>query len=160
MRNSLIQWVLTLTIAFWRFGSPRNSNFQSGSSFGSVRAHSLTLSCTPRSIKCDSQASYLARTVTSLALVASSRLGLWQNMGGLQLFKEVLNVKTMLKWMLASWEMPWLCTGRMIKRLLITLMPNSTWVVWTGYQCTMMSTITKTNFGQVNFKLTIVSVGF
>jgi len=35
---------------------------QSGSSLGSVRVHSLTLSCTPRSIRCASRASLLSRT--------------------------------------------------------------------------------------------------
>ncbi len=35
---------------------------QSGSSFGSVGVHSLTLSYTPMSMKCDSRASLLART--------------------------------------------------------------------------------------------------
>jgi len=113
-------------------GVHRDFNFQSGSSFGSVRVHSLTLSCTPESMKCDSRVSYLARTFASLALVTISRLGLWQNMGGLQLFKKVFNIKTMLKWMFASWEMPWLCRGRMIKRLLIALMPkfNMSGVNW------------------------------
>ncbi len=39
--------------------------FQNGSSFGSVGVHSLTFSYTPRSMKCDSQASFLAHTFAS-----------------------------------------------------------------------------------------------
>jgi hypothetical protein len=46
----------------------RDSNSQSGSSLGSVRVHSLTLSYTPGSIRCDSRASFLAHTLTSLCL--------------------------------------------------------------------------------------------
>jgi hypothetical protein len=42
-------------------------------------------------------------------------------MGGFQLLKDVFNIKTMFKWMFASWEMPWSCRSRMIKRLLVTL---------------------------------------
>jgi len=43
----------------------QDSNSQSGSSLGSVRVHSLTLSYTPRSMRCDSQASFLARTLAN-----------------------------------------------------------------------------------------------
>ncbi len=46
----------------------RDSNSQSGSSLGSVKVHSLTLSCTPRSMRCDSQDSLLARPLASLCL--------------------------------------------------------------------------------------------
>jgi len=46
----------------------RNSNSQSGNSLGSVRVHSLTLSHTPRSMKCDSQALLLAHTFASPCL--------------------------------------------------------------------------------------------
>jgi len=42
-----------------------NSNSQSGSSLGSVRVHSLILSYTLGSMRCDSQASFLARTLAS-----------------------------------------------------------------------------------------------
>jgi hypothetical protein len=45
-----------------------DSNSQSGSFLGSVRVHSLTLFCTLRSTKCDSQASLLARTLASPCL--------------------------------------------------------------------------------------------
>jgi len=38
---------------------------QSGSSLGSVRVHCLTLPYIPRSMKCDSWASYMARTFAS-----------------------------------------------------------------------------------------------
>jgi hypothetical protein len=43
----------------------QNSNSQSGSSLGSARVHSLTLSYTPENMKCDSQASFLACTFAS-----------------------------------------------------------------------------------------------
>jgi hypothetical protein len=33
-------------------------------------------------------------------------------------------IKIILKWMFASWQMPWSCKGGMIKRLLITLIPK------------------------------------
>jgi len=51
----------------------------------------------------------------------------WQkrpNLGGLQLLQRVFDIKTMPKWMLAFWEMQWLCKGGMIKRLLVALVPN------------------------------------
>jgi len=41
---------------------------QSGSSLGSVEAHSLTLSHTLESMKCDSQASFLASPCLGLVL--------------------------------------------------------------------------------------------
>ncbi len=55
-----------------------HSNSQSGSSLGSVKVHSLTLSCTPKNMKCDSQASSRPTPLQALALVTSSKLGLWQ----------------------------------------------------------------------------------
>jgi hypothetical protein len=45
-----------------------DSNSQNGSSFGSVSVHSFTLSYTLRSMKCDSRASLLARTLASSCL--------------------------------------------------------------------------------------------
>jgi hypothetical protein len=45
-----------------------NSNFQSGSSFGSVRVHSVTVSYTLGSMRCDSRAFLLACTLVSLCL--------------------------------------------------------------------------------------------
>jgi len=39
----------------------QDSNSQSGGSFGNVGVQSFTLSYTPRSMKCDSQASLFAR---------------------------------------------------------------------------------------------------
>jgi hypothetical protein len=59
----------------WRFrsGVHHDSNSQSGSSLGSVKVHSLTLFCTPRSIKCDSRASLLARTFASPCLGHKSK---------------------------------------------------------------------------------------
>jgi len=46
----------------------RGSNSQSGSSFGSVEVHSLTLSHTPKNMECDSWASLLACTFASPCL--------------------------------------------------------------------------------------------
>jgi len=51
----------------------------------------------------------------------------WQkspNLGGLHLLQEVLDIKTMPKRMLTSWEMPWLCKGEMIKKLLVVFVPK------------------------------------
>jgi hypothetical protein len=47
-------------------------------------------------------------------------------------FKEVLDVKTMLKWTFMSWEMPLSCRSEMIKRLLIAFVPkpNATRIKW------------------------------
>jgi hypothetical protein len=45
-----------------------DSNSQNGSSLGSVKIHSFTLFCTPGSMRCDSQASVLACTLTSPCL--------------------------------------------------------------------------------------------
>jgi len=56
--------------------STRTPNSQSGSSFGSVKVHSFTLSCTLGSMKCDSWASLLATPLQALALVMNPRLGL------------------------------------------------------------------------------------
>ncbi len=50
-------------------------NSQSGSSFGSVRVHSLTLSCTLRSMKYDSRVHSWPAPSQALALVVSPRLG-------------------------------------------------------------------------------------
>jgi hypothetical protein len=44
------------------------SNSQNGSSFGSVRVHALTFFCTPRSTRCDSRASLLARNLANPCL--------------------------------------------------------------------------------------------
>jgi len=43
----------------------RDSNSQSESSLGNVEVHSLTLSCIPGSMKCDSRPSHLAHTFAS-----------------------------------------------------------------------------------------------
>jgi hypothetical protein len=45
-----------------------DSNSQNGSSLGSVRVHSLIVFCTPRSMRCDSRASVLARTLVNPCL--------------------------------------------------------------------------------------------
>jgi hypothetical protein len=45
-----------------------DSNSQNGSSLGSVRVHSVTLSYTPKSMKCDSRTSLLACTFASTCL--------------------------------------------------------------------------------------------
>jgi hypothetical protein len=76
IRNFTIQWVLPLQSLSEKLGIHRDSNSQSASSLGNVEVHSLTLSHTPGSMECDSQASLLARTFVSLAFVASPRLGL------------------------------------------------------------------------------------
>ncbi len=68
IRNFSIQWVLTLKFLFENLRIHRDSNSQSGSSLESVGVHSLTFSCTPKSMKCDSQASHLVRTFASLCL--------------------------------------------------------------------------------------------
>jgi hypothetical protein len=54
------------------------------------------------------------------------------NLGGLQLLKEVLDIKTMIKGMLALWEMSWPCKGKMIERLLVMLVPkhNTSRINW------------------------------
>jgi len=64
IRTILIQWVLTPVIVE-NSGIHWESNSQSGNSLGRVEVHSLALSHTPRRIKCDSQASLLARTFAS-----------------------------------------------------------------------------------------------
>jgi len=46
----------------------RDSNSQSGSSLGSVRVHSLTISYIPRVMRCDSWASLLACNLASPCL--------------------------------------------------------------------------------------------
>ncbi len=43
----------------------RSSNSQNGSSLGSVSVHSFTLSYIPGSMRCDSRASFLARTLAN-----------------------------------------------------------------------------------------------
>jgi len=59
---------LTLAIFLKKFGNPLGLQLSIGSPFGSVWAHSLTLSYIPRSMKCDSPASILAHTSVSLYL--------------------------------------------------------------------------------------------
>jgi hypothetical protein len=59
---------LTVQLPFEGWEVHWDSNSQSGNSLGSVRGHSLTLSCTPRSMKCDSQASLLTRTFANPCL--------------------------------------------------------------------------------------------
>jgi len=66
--NNLIQWVWPLQLFSENLGVHWDSKSQSGSSFGSVRVHSLTLSYTLGNMRCDSQASFLARTLASLCL--------------------------------------------------------------------------------------------
>jgi hypothetical protein len=65
-------WRTLQSNEFWLLQSPsenlkvhQDSNSQSGSSLGNVKVLSLTLSYTPGSMKCDSQASLLARTFAS-----------------------------------------------------------------------------------------------
>jgi len=67
-----VPWFLALLLFFvWKSHlSPSRSwecitNSQSGCSLGSVRVHSLPLSYTPKSMRCDSQASLLAHNLVS-----------------------------------------------------------------------------------------------
>jgi hypothetical protein len=68
IKNSSIHWVLTPAIALWTLGIHWDSNSQSGSSLGSVRVYSLTLSCTPRNMWHDSWTSFLARNLATPCL--------------------------------------------------------------------------------------------
>jgi len=63
IRNSSIQWVLTLTITLWKFRSLDN-----GSSLGTMEVHTLAFSYTPRNMKCESRASLLTHTFASPCL--------------------------------------------------------------------------------------------
>jgi hypothetical protein len=45
-----------------------DSNSQNGNSLGSVKVHSLTFFCTPKSIRCDSPAFLLAHSLANLCL--------------------------------------------------------------------------------------------
>ncbi len=74
-KNFPIIWRTFQSNEFWplkslfeNLGIHQDSNSQSGSSLNSVGVHSLTLSYTPRSMKCCSWASFLAHTFTSLCL--------------------------------------------------------------------------------------------
>jgi len=71
-------------------GVHQDSNSHSGSSFGSVRVHSLTLSYTLGNMRCDSWVSFLARTFASPCLgrkpkarVATNQCGNMQNEEGI-----------------------------------------------------------------------------
>jgi hypothetical protein len=71
--NFTIQWVLTPEIVLWRFGIP--SRLQ-------LPKWELTWECggsfphTPRSMKCDSRATFLAHTLASSCLGHEPKLGL------------------------------------------------------------------------------------
>jgi hypothetical protein len=77
IKNSSIQWVLTLQLPFENLGIHWDSNSLNGSPLGSVKVHSFTLFCAPKSMRCDSRTSLLA-TLQAFALVASPNLWLWQ----------------------------------------------------------------------------------
>ncbi len=66
VRNFSINSFLLLQSLFEDSGVHRESISQNGSSLGSVNVHSLTLSYTFGSMRCDSRASFLARTLASL----------------------------------------------------------------------------------------------
>jgi hypothetical protein len=70
--------IVTLQSLSEDLGIDWDSNSQDGNSLVSLSVHSLTLSYTPKNIRCDSWASFLAH---ALALVASPILGLrqWRN---------------------------------------------------------------------------------
>jgi len=86
IRNSSIQWVLTPVSLFKNLEVHWDSNSQNGSSLGSVRVHSLTLSYIPGSMRCDSWASLLAYAL------ASPCLGLEPKAKVETLYVEVANV--------------------------------------------------------------------
>jgi hypothetical protein len=65
INNFLIQWVLTLASALWKFGSPPRLQLPKWELLGSVRVHSLTLFWTFGNMRCDSQASLLTHTLAS-----------------------------------------------------------------------------------------------
>jgi hypothetical protein len=65
------------TLKIWE--SFRDSNSQHGSSLGSVRVHALTLFALPGACEVTPGSSFWVATFQPLALVTSSRLGLWQN---------------------------------------------------------------------------------
>ncbi len=54
-----------MQLLFENLGVHQDSNSQNGSSLGSVKVHSLTLSYTLGSMRCDSRASLLARNLAS-----------------------------------------------------------------------------------------------
>ncbi len=71
IRNSTIQWVLTYEIVLWTFRSSSRvqlPKWELTSECGSSFPHTLPHSHTPGSMKCDSQASLLARTFASPCL--------------------------------------------------------------------------------------------
>ncbi len=68
-------WRTPQSIEFWplqflseNLGVHQDSKSQSGSSLGSVKVHSLTLSYNPESMRCDSWASLLAHNLASPCL--------------------------------------------------------------------------------------------
>jgi hypothetical protein len=90
---------LPLRLLYEDLGVRWDSNSQNGSSLESVKVHSFTFSYIPKSMKCDSQAYFLARTLASPYLsrepkarvatitfivwfsiqFSSLRLGVWDN---------------------------------------------------------------------------------
>ncbi len=76
-------WKTLQANGFWPLHSPfENSrihwdyNSQNGSSFGSVKVHSLTFLWTPKSMRCDPGLPSWPTTLQAIALVASPRLRL------------------------------------------------------------------------------------
>jgi hypothetical protein len=65
IRNSSIQWVLTLVIVFWKFESSSKLQLPKWEFTWSVEVHSRTLFHTLGSMKCDPRASLLACTFIS-----------------------------------------------------------------------------------------------
>ncbi len=76
IKNLSIQWVLTPTIALWKFGSSLGLQLPKWEFTWECGVHSFTLSCTPGSMKCDSRAHFRPAPLQALALVVSPRLGL------------------------------------------------------------------------------------
>jgi hypothetical protein len=74
LRSKSFQWCKEFfnPMSFNPYNRPlkiREFNSQSGSSLGSMGVHSFTFSYTPRSMKCDSHASFLAHTSTIFCLI-------------------------------------------------------------------------------------------
>jgi hypothetical protein len=63
--NRFPMWFFPLQSPSQNLGVHQDSNSQNGSSFGSVKVHSLTLFCALGSMRCDSRASFLARNLAS-----------------------------------------------------------------------------------------------
>jgi hypothetical protein len=105
----LMTWGTPQSNGFWPLKSLSknwvhwNSNSQSGSSLGSMRVRSLTLSYIPGSMRCDSRASFLARTLASPCLGREPKAKFTTT----RMFGQFLQRKTLNMWHKgASFYMP------------------------------------------------------